>query len=189
MTLDRDTLTLPILGVLALAAGWLVFEGFRPQDATELAETVERPRYHIEGVTWHRYGDTGELSFATRATGIDYFDDASMELSGIEMSTYGAGRAGSWQLTAARGSVPPEQKRMLLKPEVRIDGEPAGQPPISIVTPTLWADWEARSLSTADPVVAQSTGRRVSAVGLRADWTNPRLEFLSKVESRYAPVR
>mgnify|MGYP006143201999 CR=1 FL=1 len=186
---DRDALTLPLLGLLALGAGWLAFQAFRAPISPEAAETVERPRYHIDGAHWQRYGKTGELSFEAHATGIDYFDDASMELSGIEMKTYSAGQQGSWQLAAERGSVPSEQKRMQLKPEVKIDGHPQGQQAISIVTPTLWADWEARSLSTSDPIVAQSPGRRVSAVGLRADWIGERVEFLSKVESRYAPPR
>lgn len=189
MTLDRDTLALPFLGLLALAAGWLAFLAFREPATPETAEAVERPRYHIDGAQWRRYGDSGELSFEAHATGIDYFDDASMQLSGIEMSTYSAGHRGSWQLTAERGSVPPAQTRMELKPEVKIDGYPHDQPSISIVTPTLWADWEARRLTTDDPIVAQSTGRRVSAIGMRADWIGERVEFLSKVESHYAPVR
>ncbi|MFA5939102.1 MAG: LPS export ABC transporter periplasmic protein LptC [Sinimarinibacterium sp.] len=189
MTLDRNALNLPFLGLLALVAGWLAFQGFREPAATEVAATVERPRYHIEGAYWRRYGETGELSFEAHATDIDYFDDASMELSGIEMSTYGAAQSGSWQLTADRGSVPPAQKRIELKPEVKIDGQPHDRPSISIVTPTLWADWEARRLSTDDPIVAQSPGRRISAIGMRADWIAERVEFLSQVESRYAPTR
>ena len=100
MTLDRDTLALPILGLLALAAGWLAFQGFREPATTEPAGAVERPRYHIEGAQWRRYAETGELSFEAHATGVDYFDDASMELSGIVMSTYDAGHRGNWQLTA-----------------------------------------------------------------------------------------
>ena len=52
-----------------------------------------------------------------------------------------------------------------------------------------WADWDARSLSTDDPIVAQSPGREISAIGMRADWVGERVEFLSQVESRYAPTR
>lgn len=184
MMSERRALTLPMLGLLAMLAGWLTFEAFRPPTSSEVAESIERPRYHIEGAQWHRYDDTGAEVFEARASGIDYFDDASMELTGIELVTRNPGRSGSWQLTADRGSVPAGQKRIELKPAVRIDGEPFAQPAIEIATPTLWADWGERTLSTADPVVARSPGRTLSAIGLRADWNAQRVEFLRQVESR-----
>ncbi|MEQ1440725.1 LPS export ABC transporter periplasmic protein LptC [Fontimonas sp. SYSU GA230001] len=189
MGLDRHALSLPALGVLALLAGWLAFQAFREPSVPETIETAERPRYHLDGARWWRYGDGGEPVFEAQAAGIDYYDDASMELTEIRLSTHGAARRGSWQLSAARGSVPPAQKRIELKPEVRIDGQPQDQPSISIVTPTLWADWGTQLLTTDDPVVAQSPGRRLSAIGLRADWAGERVQFLSQVESRYVPIR
>ena len=189
MSAERSALTLPMLGLMAMVAGWLAFQGFRKPASSDTPEAIERPRYHIEGAQWRRYDDTGALVFEATAAGIDYFDDASMELNDIALVTHSAERRGSWQLTANRGSVPPGEERIELKPEVRIDGEPHERPAIEIGTPTLWVDWARRTLSTDDPIVASSPGRTHSAIGMRADWTGERVEFLRQVESRYAPGR
>lgn len=183
---ERRALTLPMIGLLAMLAGWLAFQGFRKPIALETADTVERPRYHIEGAQWRRYDDAGSLVFEAQATGIDYFDDASMEMTGIVLLTHGEETGGSWQLTASRGSVPAGEKRIELKPEVRIDGQPHRQPSIEIGTPTLWVDWVGRTLEAPGPIVARSPGREVRAIGMRADWSGRRAEFLQQVESSYA---
>lgn len=185
MLTERSSLTLPALGLLALVAGWLVFEGFREPAPGETVAEVDRPRYHLEGSHWRRFDDTGAALFEATVATIDYFDDESMDLSGIAFATRGG--QGSWQLVAPRGSVAAGEKRLLLKPQVDVRGEPLRQPQTDIQTKTLWVDWATRTLTTGDPVVATAPGRRLEAVGMRADWAGERVEFLNDVKVRHDP--
>lgn len=184
MALDRSALTLPALGLLALVAGWLVFQGINEPVPPPAPGDVERPRYRLEGAHWQRYDAQGAPVLEATVAGIDYFDDASMELSGIALATRGG--QGGWQLVAPRGSVAAGESRMLLQPHVEIRGAPPRQPTLRIETDTLWADWQARTLSTADAVTATAPGRTLKAVGLRADWDGRRVRFLEDVEARHA---
>lgn len=185
MLTNRSVLTFPALGLLALVAGWLVFEGFREPAPEETVAEADRPRYHVEGSHWRRYDDTGAAIFEATVASIDYFDDESMELSGIAFAT--RGERGSWELLAPRGSVAAGETRLLLRPQVDVRGEPVHQSRTDIQTSTLWVDWAARTLATDDPVVASAPGRRLEAVGMRADWAGERVEFLDDVKVRHEP--
>ncbi len=180
-----SALTTRGLTLLALVAGALAYQGFREPASFETLAEAGRPRYHLEGAHWRRYGDTGEPVFEATADSIDYFDDASMELSGIDLVTRGA--RGGWQLNAARGRVAAGERRLLLEPQVDIHGDPKQQPGTEIHTPTLWVDWSRRTLSTTDAVVALAPGRSLEAVGMRADWSGQRVDFLQRVEVRHDP--
>jgi len=184
MSADRSASILPLLAILAFIAGWLAVQGFREAPIDETVDAVERPRYHLEGARWRRYDASGALVFEATAGGIDYFDDESMTLTAIDLVTRGA--RGSWRLEAPHGSVPAGEKRVLLGPDVDVHGEPQRRPDIDIDTPTLWVNWEARTLSTDDPVTATTPGRQLKAGGMRADWAAERVEFLGQVEASYA---
>ncbi|SFF61333.1 LPS export ABC transporter protein LptC [Fontimonas thermophila] len=187
MARPRITLTLPALGLLGLIAGWIVFEDLGAPVPEPMTDAVERPRYRLEGAHWRRYDAHGAPVLEATVESIDYFDDTSMELTGIELMT--RGNTGGWQLRAPLGSVPASASRMLLHPQVEITGAPAKQPALRIQTDSLWADWQARTLSTTDPVSATAPDRTIEAVGLQADWDARRLRFLHAIKAHHAPHR
>ena len=102
MGLDRQSFVLPALALLAVAAAWMTIAGFRAPVGEISEESAERPRYHIEGARWLRHDAQGLPLFELTARDVDYFDGASMEMTGIEMFT--EGRDGEWTLTATRGN-------------------------------------------------------------------------------------
>jgi LPS export ABC transporter protein LptC len=182
---DRGNLVLPLLAALALLAGWLAFKGF--QTPAEVGEqTIElRPRYHLEEARWRRFDDSGAPVFVLAASNIDYFDDASMQLAGVRFDTHA--EEGSWQLDADRGVVPAGETRLKLEPLVEVRGAREVGGRIELQTPSLWVDWEARTLSTDETVEARTAaGSSLQAVGMRGDWTGRRIEFLNAVQVRHA---
>ncbi|MFC4252370.1 LPS export ABC transporter periplasmic protein LptC [Sinimarinibacterium flocculans] len=181
---DRGNLWLPLLGALALLAGWLAFKGF--QAPTDLREELveQRPRYHLEDARWRRYDDTGAPIFVLAAANIDYFDDASMQLDSVRFDTYA--EAGRWQLEADRGHVPAGETRLKLQPLVDVHGVRAPDGSIDLQTPSLWVDWTERTLKTDDPVEARTAaGSTLEATGMRGDWTGRHVEFLDAVRVRH----
>ncbi len=184
--IDRQAVVFPALAALAAVAAWLTIAGFR-EPATETADlSEERPRYHIEGARWQRYDDSGAPLFELTARDVDYFDDASMELTDIDLRTLGASR---WTLTAARGSVAAGQEVLKLHPEVDLQGRSREQRPVTMQTPSLFVNWNVRTLDTDDSVVARSLGQTLDAVGMHADWAAERVSFKSQVKVRHEPQR
>lgn len=181
---ERGTLLFPALGVLGLLAAWLVVDSFQSLPDAPLVLSEQRPRYRLEEAAWQRYDETGGSVFEAEATSIDYFDDASMLLTNIALDTHAD--KGHWRLIADRGHVAAGEKRMRLEPDVDVRGEARELKPVEIRTPTLWVDWEARTLSTPDPVNATAPGRQLQALGMRADWAAEKVEFLQNVEVRHA---
>jgi LPS export ABC transporter protein LptC len=179
----RSPLLYPVLGLLALLAGWLAFEGFRDPGDVPSALAEQRPRYHIEVADWTRYDEAGARVFVVGASSIDYFDDASMQLADIVLDTHAGD--GQWRLDASRGSVPPGEKRLRLEPQVDVRGRTRKDVPVQIRTPTLWVDWAERTLSTEDAVDARTGASTLQAVGMRADWNGQHVEFLSDVKVRH----
>lgn len=184
----RSPLLYPLLGLLAVLTGWLAFEGFRDPGDVPTGFDEQRPRYHIEVADWVRYDETGAPVFAVGAGSIDYFDDTSMLLSEVELSTQAADD-GPWRLDASRGVVPPGERRLRLEPLVNVRGRTRDDLPVQIRTPSLWVDWAGRTLSTADAIDARAGASTLQAVGMRADWDGERVEFLSDVQVRHVVGR
>jgi LPS export ABC transporter protein LptC len=180
----RSPLLYPVLGLLALFAGWLAFEGFRDPGDAPAAVEEQRPRYHIEAADWTRFDGTGAQLFVVGATSIDYFDDASMQLTDVALNT--RAEDGQWRLDASRGVVPPGETRLRLEPLVDVRGRTRDDLPVQIRAPTLWVDWTERTLTTDDAVDARTGASTLQAVGMRTDWSGERVEFLSAVRVRHA---
>lgn len=186
--MPRNAILLPALGLLLALSVWMTLRGFQPRDIAEPDAEAERPRYHLEGADWVRYDETGAAVFEIGANTVDYFDDASMQLQTVSVRHLGGGK-GAWLLTADRGSVPAGQRRLLLEPQVTVDGQPPRQDDVTLRTPQLWVDFDARTLSSPDAVRADAPGRSLDAIGMRADWTGERVEFLDQVEVHHAPLQ
>jgi LPS export ABC transporter protein LptC len=182
----RNAILLPALGLLLALSVWMTLRGFQPRDIGETEAEVVRPRYHLEGADWMRYDDTGAALFEVAAGSVDYFDDASMQLQTVSVRHLG-GEQGAWLLRADRGSVPPGQRRLLLEPRVTVDGQAPRQDDVTLRTPQLWVDFDARTLSSPAAVRAEAPGRSLDAIGMHADWTGERVEFLDQVEVHHAP--
>lgn len=182
---DRQSVAFPVLAAVAAVAAWLTIAGFR-ETAGETSEINEqRPRYHIEGARWQRYDDQGAPLFELTARDVDYFDDASMELSDIDLETRGANN--QWTLTAPRGSVAAGEEVLRLHPQVDLKGQARDQRPLALETPNLFVNWAERTLDTDDSIVARSLGQTLDAVGMHADWAAERVTFKSQVKVRHEP--
>lgn len=181
--LRRLIVLLPIVPmVLVGGALWLTFKGFAPVELPpELS--VERPRYEMAGAEWTRYGEDGLVELRARAARIDYFDDRSMTLNQIRLDRLDG--EGPWRLDAERGVVPPQQERMQLLPEARVEGQRGGEP-VRITAPQVWIDWAQKTIGSTQPVRMASPGRTLDAIGFEADWRGQHLRFLKNIEMHYA---
>ncbi len=181
----RRLLLLAAPAAVAVLAVMLTLQGFRP-DGEVTEDAVKRPRYTVGGAEWTRYGEGGNADFRARALRIDYFDDRSLALSDVTLDRLD-GDAGPWTLRAAQGEVPPGASRMRLMPDVDIDGKLKSGAQAAIQTRNVWVDWRAKTLESAEPILMQSPGRQLRAIGFESDWSGEHVRFLKQVQVRYAP--
>lgn len=179
--MTRNSVLLPLIAFLLVTSLWLTLRGFQAPPSKPAVIEAERPRYHLEGAEWLRYDADGEPLFTVAAASVDYFDDASMQMQQVEVQQLG-GEQGAWQLTADRGSVPSGQQRLQLVPAVNIVGLPPQHDQVTIRTPELWIDFASEEITTDAEIEARSPGRKLNALGLRADWAGQRVQFLNQVE-------
>ncbi len=181
----RRLLLLAAPTAAAALAVMLTLQGFTP-DGVAVEEAVKRPRYTVGGAEWTRYGEDGNADFRARALRIDYFDDHSLALGDVTLDRL-EGDAGPWTLRAAQGEVPPGANRMRLTPDVDINGKLRSGARADIQTRNVWVDWRAKTLTSAEPILMQSPGRELRAIGFESDWSGEHVRFMKQVQVHYAP--
>lgn len=178
--------------LLIIAAAYIVSHSM--QRDKQLASTVpttggKEPSYIADDATWVRYGTDGNPMVRAQAKRIDYFEDRSAVLTTVVLDRLG-GTQGHWHLEAPKGTVPPNAQRMLLQPDVAINGETSNQLPTTIAARDVWVDWDKRTISSDQPVRGNAPNRAVSAKGWQTDFDASGIQMKGNVEVQYdAPPR
>lgn len=156
-------------------------------DADAGRAAAAEPRHWLRGARIARHGADGRLLMLVEAESVDWFDDRSARLTALRVSRLGGQDV--WTLTAPSGHAPPAERRLMLEGPVLAEGRWPNGDPFRISAPHLWIDALRREVATDGRVVLEAPGRRIRALGMRADWDGERLELLAQVEARHALPR
>ena len=142
-----------------------VIEESSPERATFLLQKLVRVEelqlFCVFSSVAGRYGNSGQLDYATAKTG-------------------------KWHVTAARGSLPVTAKSLLLSGDVRVTGQrPQGEAVIS--TDLLAYDTDTSVVQTAEPVSIQLGPHRLEGRGLYVVLNDGTLRLESDVHGRFVP--
>ncbi|NKF22907.1 LPS export ABC transporter periplasmic protein LptC [Solimonas marina] len=178
--------------LLIIAAAYIVSHSMRRSNevtANAPEASGREPTYVADDATWIRYGTDGNPMIRAQAQRIDYYDDRSAVLTTVVVDRLG-GPQGHWHLEAPKGTVPANQQRMLLQPDVNITGETSSQLPTTIAARDVWVDWDKRTISSDQPIRGNAPNRAVSAKGWQTDFDASSIQMKGNVEVQYdAPPR
>ncbi|MGH8445760.1 MAG: LPS export ABC transporter periplasmic protein LptC [Solimonas sp.] len=189
--MNRLRAFLPFL-VLIVAAAVIVTNAMKRDKqlaATPATGDDRIPVYIAHQATWTRYGADGLPMVSAEADRIDYFEDRSMSLITVSMDRLG-GEQGPWHVKAPHGTVPANEQRMRLEPDVTVRGDAKGGLPTTIAASEVWVDWDKKTITSDKPVRAVAPGRTATASGWQSDFNGTRVQMKGNVEMQYdAPRR
>jgi LPS export ABC transporter protein LptC len=177
--------------VLWLAAvpilGAVLYTLQRADQAETITETAATalPRYIVRNAQLTRYDTDGSATLHAAASSIEYFDDDSSQAHDLQAELLSDGEA-TWHLSSPTGTMPPREHRILLGGPVLASGEwPDNGAPLSVDTTQVWVDPDSHQFETREPLTINGEARHGSAVGMRVNWDERRLQLLHNVKMTY----
>jgi len=157
-------------------------------DATTAPVEPPQPGYYMKRARITEMSPDGVPLYRVEAERIEQDPaDAGIRLEQLIL-TYRTPESRDWTLTAARGFVPPDSRTLNLAGNVRIVGQPVAEmQPAVVHTERLTIDTESNVASTRDRVDIEWGNRRLSTMGLVADFKAERLRLESAVHGRFVP--
>jgi LPS export ABC transporter protein LptC len=147
--------------------------------------TVALPRYTVRDAQLTRFDTEGVATLHANSSSIEYFDDDSGQAHDLQADLLSDGDA-TWHLSAPTGTLPPHDHRILLGGPVLASGEwPDNGAPLSIDTTQVWVDPDSHLFETREPLTINGEARHGSAVGMRVNWDERRLQLLHNVKMTY----
>ncbi|MBK7250574.1 MAG: LPS export ABC transporter periplasmic protein LptC [Gammaproteobacteria bacterium] len=179
-----------ILLALALIGGSLLLQQRSAQQPVSAApeERAEQPGYSARDAEIVETGPDGLPRYRLHAARIEQMPrDARITLADIRM-TFRAETGTDWTLTARRGRMPEDARRIELDGSVVASGQlPRSRETARLVTEQLAFDTEAELLVTRAPVAIDWSGQRLVSLGAVADLRTHRLSLESKVHGHFTP--
>lgn len=181
---------LGLLALLVLIAGSLLLgrDTQQLEPAAADAPPGAQPGYSARDAEIVETGPDGRPRYRLHAERIvQQPRDASVALQEITM-TYRTEAGRDWQLTAERGRVPENARRIELEGSVVATGLPLRSRELArITTDRLSFDTQTERLITRAPVSVDWSGQRLTARGLVADLKEQHLSLESDVHGRFTP--
>jgi len=180
-----------IIGILLLAliAGTIAI-GTRSEapDERDADAPAYDPGYVARDAEVVETGDDGHELYRLKADLIRQRPDAGVvELGRVHMNYFPA-KDTRWNVTALRGEVQQTGERIRLAGDVNVTGPmPTAAQTIQLDTDTLDIQTREQVITTDAPVTLTWSGQRLSAIGLRANLKEEKVELQSKVNGRFVP--
>ena len=174
-------MAIPVLGALLYT-----FQRVDEGGAIVPVETVALPRYTVYDATLMRFDNDGAATLRGKATSVAYFDDESGHATNLQADTLADDEV-TWHLTSPTATMPAHDRRILLEGPVVANGQwPDTGEDLTVDTTQVWVDTDAHQFDSRQPVKLQSASRNGTAVGLRVDWQDRRMQLLHNVKMTYA---
>lgn len=142
------------------------------------------PGYVATGAVLFDTDANGQPQYRLRASRIEQSDaTADIEITAPEFHYQGST---DWTLTAQRGQLPPDARRITLQGEVQALAERGTEVPRHLSTNSLTVDMEAQHAETSDAVLMDWGRNRLWAAGLDADMKADSLRLKSPIHGEFA---
>ncbi|MES1926089.1 LPS export ABC transporter periplasmic protein LptC [Salinisphaera sp. T31B1] len=183
--------------MLRVIAGLLVIAGLvlglRTLDRPEIGSpaqprlvTPDNSDYYMTDAVVRQMDDQGGLAYRMTLGETLHFPDDSARLTDIDVH-YLAGTQTYWDVTAAKGRVPPGKRDIYLYGGVEGRHPRPDGPVVRINTDNAWVRPDADRIDTKAHVTAVQPGRRVEGDGMEVDLKTDKLRLLENVQVTYTP--
>ena len=182
----RGALTLALL-VAALISGWSAWR----QRADEAGPAVQsqRPDYVLRDFELVSLDKDGKEAFTLRAP--ELARSPADETMTLQTPVFLLPDTGThyWHVSAKTGWVSADNSEMRLRGEVVARTDPASGRNMTMASEQLDVFPDTRRASSAVLVAIDQPGTTMRGVGMQADLASKRIQFKSKVQTRYVPTR
>lgn len=178
------------LALLAALSNWLMQTAEQSAPARASGERHD-PDFYLKDFTLITMDKTGALLNRLESPYmVHYADDGVSEVTTPRMRVFRK-NAPPWQIDAGTGVILAEGKTVLLRDGVIIrQNHPQNGQHSTLRTADLTVTPDREFAETASPVsFTDSAGTAVDAVGMRANFTDERLELLSQVRGKYVSAK
>lgn len=176
--------------LLAISAVLLTLRAFdQPNIGTPenpRLETPDNSDYYMTDAVVKQMDDNGNLVYRMNIGETLHFPDDSARLTDIDVH-YLAGTSTYWDVTAAKGRVPPGKRDIYLYDGVHgRHPKPEGSV-VTVETDNAWVRPDADRIDTQAHVTATEPGQRVEGDGMEVDLATDKLKLLNNVQVTYTP--
>lgn len=175
--------------IAAIGLGLLWIEDYTAQTIQDPGENISRaPDYYGNGLSSRRFSKDGHLERKVQADrSVHYPHLQQTELYGLSVES--ADQNGAfWQLTSDDGTHFEKNDQLLLKHNVRIvPVAPSASQMTEMTTSELMIMNQTGMAETKQPVQVKHSRGVMTATGMKIDFHQQRIQFLSEVNARYAP--
>lgn len=196
MPLPTAWLLLPLLAVAAGASGWLLWQVQTSLNAEVVVDDTS-PLLSIVGFQISHTDADGKLDYVISAPHAERLPgNGGSRLIRPRLVTYRDDQTQEWVMQAERGWANADTTLVRLEQNVMLRRLPGtagvGETnndtlPLTVATSLLVAWPVEQRLATDQPIRLDSPNGSVSAVGLKGDLSQQRLELLANVKAHYAP--
>ncbi len=148
--------------------------------------TPDNSDYYMTDAVVRQMDAQGNLAYRMNLGQTLHFPDDSARLSDIDVH-YLAGTDTYWDVTAAKGRVPPGKRDIYLYDGVKGRHPRPEGPVVTIDTDNAWVRPDSDRIDTKAHVTAIEPGRRVEGDGMEVDLKTDKLRLLENVQVTYAP--
>ncbi|MEH6604897.1 MAG: LPS export ABC transporter periplasmic protein LptC [Pseudomonadales bacterium] len=182
MKIPRKTLNILSIGLAAIAIALLL----PPANETHAPSTSKQDTVdlYLEQAIYHQYNQTGRLHNTASASTVTHYQQAKTTLlTEPEFLAY-SDDGTAWRTTASTAQLLADGNTIELKDSVKVVNTKEG---LVIRTEFVTGNTQTNLVSTELEIIIESPEGRTTAVGLRGDLNQEKLELLSDVKSTYTP--
>lgn len=173
-----------VLLVAAIASGWSVWRGLRPQ-AQAAAEL--RPDYVLRDYQLVALDRQGRESFTLTGPLLQRAPVSRALTLVTPQFLIPDAQGHYWDMRSGRGEVPADDSRVELRDQVVAVSPPQTPTPTRIETASLTIDLNRKLARSSAEVVITRPGLTMRGKGLEADLAHQQVSLLSQVRTRYVP--
>jgi LPS export ABC transporter protein LptC len=176
---------LPLLAIPVLGALLYTFQRVDEGGTIVPAEAVALPRYTVYDAVLTRFDTDGSATLRGKASSVAYFDDESGHATDLQADMLADDEA-TWHLSSPTATMPARDRRILLEGPVVANGRwPDSGEDLTVGATQVWVDTDTHQFDSRQGVTLKSASRNGSAVGVRVDWQDRRMQLLHNVKMTY----
>jgi LPS export ABC transporter protein LptC/lipopolysaccharide transport protein LptA len=173
--------------LLAIASGW-IFESIEKNPQLTKEKLRHDPDYFLRNFTSTTMNNDGKPSYQVKAKHLEHYpDDDSMKLQHAKFLFY-ENNVKSWTAQASEALMLQKKEIMHLKGDVvfqQILTANKNNTPIILKAKQLTLEPKHNLAYTKEKITLQKKNSSIQAIGMRADMSKNKIEFLSRTRSHY----
>lgn len=172
--------------LLAIASGW-VFESIEKNPILSKKKLRHDPDYFLKNFTATTMDKSGKPAYKVRAAHLEHYPDNDSMKMQQPFFTFYEKNIKAWTVQANEAIVLQKKDQIHLKGDVILNqiSLDKNNPPIRLTAEQLTIEPKRNIAHTRSDIKLYKGKNTIQAIGMRADMSKKRIEFLSKTRSHY----